>query len=337
MTVKLLEDVRQILEPVYLVGGSVRDILLGKDPQDYDFTTPLAPEEIETKIRDAGLKPFLAGKRFGTIGFRLNGHHVEVTTFRTETYDGKSRKPVVNFVGDITADLARRDFTINAMAVREEHHLIDPFGGKCDLDQKIIRAVNKPAERYREDPLRMLRAGRLAAQLDFSIDEETKSAAGRHAEEILRVAKERWVRELDLMLKTENPSKALRYLADTGLLTFMIPELAMQIDYDQDSPYHELSLWEHTMKTVELSPNDLEIRWAALFHDIGKPFVRIHNKRGYSNYPYHDLVGSELVWKIGKYLRWGNERLTHVEQLVRDHLTDDDSPIGRADSESRYK
>lgn len=333
----MLKTVEEILQPVYMVGGCVRDILLGKSPNDYDFTTPLPPDEIEQAVRRAGLKAHISGKRFGTIGCRINNQHVEITTFRTEKYDGKSRKPKVEFVDDITADLARRDFTINAMAIREPTHLIDPFGGLEDLKSGIVRAVNKPHERFHEDPLRMLRAGRFSTQLDFSIDHETKAAALKIAPEILRVSKERWVRELDLMLGSTKPSIGLRYLSDTRLLVYMLPELSMQVDFDQDSPYHELNLWEHSLKTVDLSPLDIETRWAALLHDIGKPYTRTKNKRGYSNYVNHDLVGSEMVWKIGKYLRWGNHRLDNVTKVVRDHLSDDKSPIAEADSASRHR
>lgn len=334
---EILQKVQTIISPAYLVGGSVRDVLLGKPPKDYDFTTSLLPNDIEQLIRDNGLKPHLSGKRFGTIGCRIDGHHIEITTFRTEAYDGKSRKPSVEFVHDITADLARRDFTINAMAIREPDHIIDPFGGQQDLADGVIRAVNNPHERFREDPLRMLRAGRLAGQLGFTIHADTVHGAKRHADKILRISKERWVRELDMMLLQPSPRQALQYLADTRLLHYMIPELAIQIDYDQDSPYHELDLWDHSVKTTELAPNHLEARWAALLHDIGKPFVRTVNKRGYSNYIDHAPVGAEIVWKIGKHLRWGNKRLDHVVALVRDHLQDDDSPIAGADSASRYK
>lgn len=332
-----MKKVQAIISPAYLVGGSVRDVLLSKTPKDYDFTTSLLPNDIEQLIRDNGLKPYLSGKRFGTIGCRIDGYHIEITTFRTEAYDGKSRKPSVEFVHDITADLARRDFTINSMAIREPDHIIDPFGGQQDLANKIIRAVNNPHERFREDPLRMLRAGRLAGQLGFTIHTDTLHGAKRHAGKILRISKERWVRELDMMLLQPTPRQALHYLADTRLLHYMIPELAIQIDYDQDSPYHELDLWDHSVKTTELAPNNLEARWAALLHDIGKPFVRTVNKRGYSNYIDHAPVGAEIVWKIGKHLRWGNKRLDLVVNLVRNHLQDDDSPIAEADSASRYK
>ena len=172
----IYDKVKEIIDPVYLVGGCVRDSWLGKVPKDYDFTTPFTPEEIEKKIKKAGRKTYLTGKKFGTLGVKIDGQVVEITTFRQEKYRSGSRKPNVVFVKDITADLSRRDFTINAMA-RRNNKLIDPFNGKDDLDNKIIKCVGKPNERFKEDPLRMLRAGRFASQLNFTIDEELENKA----------------------------------------------------------------------------------------------------------------------------------------------------------------
>ena len=162
-TAGLFAKVEQILTPVYLVGGSVRSSLLGQPPSDYDFTTPLAPDEIEAAVRRAGHKAYTIGKRFGTIGFKLDGHFIEVTTFRSERYHAGSRRPDVTFIGDITHDLSRRDFTINAMAIAPGGRLIDPFGGYDDLKNRLLRTVNKPFDRYNEDPLRMLRAARFVS------------------------------------------------------------------------------------------------------------------------------------------------------------------------------
>lgn len=329
----MLEQVAAIINPVYLVGGSVRDELLGLIPKDFDFATPLQPAEIEQAVRVQGIKPFLTGRRFGTIGFKLEGHMIEVTTFRSESYQPGSRKPEVQFVHDITFDLSRRDFTINAMAKRPDGRLVDPFGGKADLKAKLIRTVGKPEERFREDPLRMLRAARFAAQLGFTIDPETELRTGKRNYHILEVSKQRWVQELDKLLTSENPTAGLQFLARTRLLNFMLPELAVQVSWDQDSPYHALPLWEHTLKTVRLAPVDVTLRWAALLHDVGKPFTRTKNRRGYSNYVYHELVGAELTEKIGRYLQWSNQRLNEVRDLVRYHL-EDDSPLRQADGQA---
>jgi putative nucleotidyltransferase with HDIG domain len=331
----IFQKVHDMLGLVYMVGGCVRDILQERVPYDLDFACGLLPDEIESRVVAAGLKTFSLGKRFGTIGFKIDGHLIEVTTFRTEMYDGKSRKPVVEFVDNITADLSRRDFTINAMAMRVNGSLIDPFSGRQDLANKIIRAVGSPGDRYYEDPLRMLRAGRFAAQFGFTIEEHTFSSADNHADRILGVSKERWVQELDKMLVAKGTEYGLRYLAETNLLNYMIPELAVQVHYDQDSPYHELDLFEHSIKTVMLSEPQVMTRWAALLHDVGKPFTRQHNRRGYSNYPDHAVVGAELVLKIGHYLKWSNERIKQIYQLVLEHL-EEDSPIKEADSTARY-
>jgi len=326
-----VKAVGNIISPVYLVGGSVRDALLGLVPHDYDFSTPLVPDEIEQRVRAHGLRPILTGKRFGTVGFTLNGMTVEVTTFRLETYRSGSRKPDVVFVDDITNDLSRRDFTINAMALRADGRLVDPFGGQGDLRAQTIRTVGKPFKRFNEDPLRLLRAARFGAQLGFAVEPDTKTQMRKKASKILTVSHERWSRELDTLLLGPHVEQGLQLLADTTLLNFLIPELAIQIGYGQDSPYHELDLWEHTVKTVRLSPRASVIRWAALLHDVGKPYVRVKNRRGYSNYSYHELVGAELVTKIGNYLKWSNQQTREIHDLVLNHLKAD-SPLKEADT-----
>lgn len=322
--------VADMVTPVYLVGGSVRDVLLGRDPHDYDFATPLAPDAVETAVRAAHKRAYLAGKRFGTVGFKLGEHFIEITTFRAESYVPGSRKPHVRFVPDITYDLSRRDFTINALARRLDGHLIDPFGGRADLARGVIRTVGKPEERFHEDPLRMLRAARFAAQFGFRIDAITELRADHHAHQILLVSRERWTQELDRLLVSPHPEIGLQFLARTRLLNYLLPELALQVGWDQDSPYHELSLWEHSVKATGLVPADSILRWAALLHDVGKPFTRTHNKRGYSNYVHHELVGAELADQIGLRLRWSNDRRRQVSQLVRHHL-EPGSPLMAAD------
>lgn len=333
---RTFEEVAKIISPVYLVGGSVRDQLLGIEPKDYDFTTPLPPDEIEARVRRAGKRAYVAGRRFGTIGFKLGETSVEVTTFRSESYMPGSRKPRVEFVDDITYDLSRRDFTINAMALRRDGSLIDPFGGKQDLQRKVLRTVGKPQDRFKEDPLRMLRAARFVSQLGFTVDTATELRVLKHADKILDVSRERWVQELDRLLEGEHVAEGLEFLARTRLIVFMIPELSIQVGYDQDSPYHELDLWHHSVKTVELTPRHVVQRWGALLHDIGKPYVRVKNRRGYSNYMLHEVVGAELVKKIGRYLGWSNERTHDVTEIVREHLHNH-SPIGIADDAARFK
>ncbi len=238
--------VAAVVDPVYLVGGSVRDVLMGRECSDYDFTTPLVPDRIEAAVREAGRRPYLIGKKYGTVGFKADGRLVEVTTFRSEVYPDDTRRPEVVFLDDLAADLARRDFTINAIAMQGEQ-IIDLFGGQADIEARVIRAVGNPRERFKEDPLRMLRAARFASQLGFSVEPATTLAMERYAHRILHVARERWMAELDKLLVGPSVVYGLELLAATGLLRFMLPELELQVGYDQNSPYHDRTLFEHTV------------------------------------------------------------------------------------------
>jgi tRNA nucleotidyltransferase/poly(A) polymerase len=228
----IFDEVKKIISPVYLVGGSVRDELLERDSNDYDFTTPLSPDEIEERVHKAGKRAFIVDKRFGTIAFKVEyekvQYMVEVTTFRAEKYNENDRKPEVEFVNDIVKDLSRRDFTINSMAIREDGRLLDPFHGKQDLDDKFIRAVGNPTIRFKEDPLRLLRACRFTAQLGFGIEEKTYNSIKKNAHRILSVSKERWVQEMDKLLMSDYSNLGLEELWVTNLFLYMIPELELQ-------------------------------------------------------------------------------------------------------------
>ena len=324
----IVRKVEAIISPVYEVGGSLRDELRGVDPLDYDFATPHRPEYIEERIRKAGRRPFLTGKRFGTIGVRIDGRLAEITTFRTETYREGNRSPDVSFVEGITEDLARRDFTINAIA-RRDGLIIDPFGGREDLERHLIRCVGAPGDRFREDPLRMLRAARFAGQLGFNVEEDTFRALAKSSHRILQVSKERWMMEMDKLLKGDFTEKGLRIFMDSSLCCYMIPELSLQKDYDQNSRYHAYDLWEHTLRVVAALPPDLHLRWAGLLHDIAKPFTR-REKTDRSTYVQHELLGYDMVRRLGTHLRWSKARLEEVSVLVRDHRKDG-SPLKEAD------
>jgi len=328
----IIKEVEQIVSPIYLVGGSVRDKLMGREPHDFDFSTPLSPEEIEKAIRKVGKKPYLVGKRFGTIGMKIDGQMVEITTFRAEQYKEGSRKPEVSFVRDITADLGRRDFTINAMAYRGDR-LIDPFEGQQDLNKGITRAVGQPSHRFKEDPLRMLRACRFASQLGFTIEEKTFESIKQLNYKILEVSRERWMIELDKLLMTDNPRVGLVALMESRLLNFMIPELALQYKYEQNNPHHEYDLWTHTLNVVENTPKDINLRWASLLHDCAKPYVRT-NREDRSNYIKHDLLGKEIVIRLARYLKWSNERTEIISDLVLNHVKDE-SPLKEADTKGK--
>ena len=332
----IFKKVEQIINPVYLVGGSVRDRFLNKEPKDWDFTTPLSPDTIEAKVKKAGRRAYLVGKRYGTIGFKLDKDFIEVTTFRTEKYIKGSRKPTVEFVQNIHSDLSRRDFTINAIAQRG-NKIIDPFNGRKDLKDKKIRCVGIPSHRFREDPLRMLRACRFASQLGFVIEGDTLLKIEKLNYKILEVSKERWMAELDKLLLGDGVILGSNYLMVTGLLKFIIPELSLQFLLDQNSCYHSLPLWAHTLAVLQEIPKDVNLRWAALLHDIAKPFVRKRNLRtGYDNYIRHDYLGADMVERIARHLKWSNERRESVKEIVLNHLRED-SPLKEADNKAKRR
>jgi tRNA nucleotidyltransferase (CCA-adding enzyme) len=218
------------------------------------------------------------------------------------------------------------------MAISPKGKLIDPFDGRLDLAEGVIRCVGKAVDRTREDPLRMLRVARFASQLDFSVDSEIVRICQEKTHRILRVSKERWVQELDKLIVTEHVRVGLNFLATTRLLNFMLPELSMQVGYDQNNPHHQYTLWEHTLNVVENTPtDDVDFRWAALLHDIGKPFVRT-DRPDRSNYIKHDLLGAELVDRIALYLKWSKDRHQKVRELVLDHMHPE-SPLRPYDME----
>ena len=339
-----MREITNIISPVYLVGGAVRDFIMEREVDDYDFTTPYTPDEIETvlKEKNPGRWVGITGKRFGTVATKIYLPErdcfpkVEITTFREETYNG-SRKPSVEFVKNLDQDLMRRDFTMNAIALRMKKgyfHFIDPFNGMNDIENGIIRAVGSPKQRFKEDPLRMLRAIRFVSTLGFEIEDNTMKRIISGSPQIIRVSKERWVMELDKLLSGDNVYEALTSLEQSGLLNYMIPELAIQIGYDQMTPYHDFTLWGHTKKTVTAVPKeDLTLRWAALLHDVGKPFVGKvkHNNPNQKIYVGHEIVGAEIANKIGRYLKWSKDRIDTVTNIVGGHL-DKNSPLKGYDS-----
>lgn len=321
------------ISPLYLVGGSVRDQIMDKEPSDFDFCTPHSPECIIEAFKGKH-KTFKEGKRFGTIAVIIQGIKIEITTFRNEYYLSGSRKPNVEYVSDLEKDLSRRDFTINAIA-RRFSKTIDPYNGIGDIKNRRIHVVgSQPHARFKEDPLRMLRACRFASQLDFSISTQTFRGIKTNAHKILEVSKERWVSEIDKILISDNPFLGLGYLADTRLLNYIIPELAIQVGYNQNSKYHKYDLWNHTKLVVQYSPKDINIRWGALLHDIGKPFVR-EEKPGRSIYAKHEILGEEIVERLSRHLKFSNGRRQFIKEIVRNHIEDENSPIKGADNKAK--
>lgn len=337
MNEKIIKQVEKIFAPtpIYLVGGSIRDEILKKPQHDYDFCIKLTPDEIEAKLKGK-YRAYKTGKRFGTIGFKLDEEMIEVTTFRSEKYEIGSRKPVVKYVKSLNEDLSRRDFTINAMAKRRGKKIVDPFGGQEDIKLKLIKCVRNPRERFKEDPLRILRACRFASQLGFKIERETLKQMEKRAIHILDVSKERWMQEMDKLLLGDYSHMGLGYLMSCKLFNYMIPELSLQAGYNQNSKYHDLDLWMHTKIVTLEVPKDIDMKWAALLHDIAKPFVRTENKKGYSNYIRHEILGAELVERIATILKWSNERRKTVVNLIKNHL-EKDCPLRKYDNIGKKK
>lgn len=309
----------------YLVGGSVRDILLGKEPHDYDIATNAYPEEVQ-KIFE---KSIPTGAKFGTIIVLIpdedgENHDIEVTTYRSEAdYYGGRWPTKVEFTKTIDKDLARRDFTINAMALRldndilEGEDIVDLFGGMEDLSKGQIRAVGDPIERFSEDGIRSLRACRLAANLGFEIEEKTLDAISKTLHITQKISMERVRDELTKMLmKSPKPSIGFELMDRTGLLELFIPELLKLKDLNQPE-YHVDDAFVHTMKTVDAA--DDEVKLAALFHDIGKAVTRSEDVEGVHFYG-HDIQGSRLTRKVMKRLKFSGDKINRTATLVRWHM-----------------
>jgi poly(A) polymerase len=331
---------------LYLVGGSVRDRLLGRPGHDLDLTTAAPPDEIKRlaqRVHPDGI--YDVGARFGTIGlvFRRpapspeearggsepgpaverpgdgTADHVEITTFRTEQYLDGTRQPTVSFGTSLEQDLARRDFTMNAIAQDVvSGDLDDPFGGAADIAQQTIRAVGDPAERFAEDPLRMLRAVRFAAQLGFTIEPATLAAIREGAGELERISKERIAQELNRILLSPRPSLGIRLATNLGLMAHAIPEVLPMRGVSQ-RPLHHKDVFEHTMGVVENTPPDILLRWAALLHDVGKPRTR-SLQHGQVHFFGHEEVGERLARQILRRLHFEARFVERVCKLVRMHL-----------------
>lgn len=334
----LIQELEILLQvPLYLVGGAVRNFQLGLEVKDYDFTTPATPDEVEFKIQEAGYKPYTIGKKFGTIGFKYNftttsednlesvktlpKHlYIEITTFRTEKYDPGSRKPAVEFVPAINLDLARRDFTVNAMALNSKGEIIDEHNGQLDLQSGIIRAVGVPGQRFAEDPLRMLRAVRFAAEYNFEIEIGTKQAILEGHLRMLDISKERWVMEMDKILTGQNIESALDLLMQTKLLLVVIPELAAQVNYGQQLSKNSDDCWTQTKNTVQSIPRENLIgRWAALLQNIAKPFSQPTGDPELSDHLENKLA-ADMTLRLATHLKWSKERTMAVYELVLHNL-----------------
>lgn len=304
---------------LYLVGGSVRDALLHRPTHDLDLATDAHPPVIKRLLAQA--RPdsrYDVGEKFGTIGAIFGEWVVEITTYRSEEYAFASRKPAVTFGTNLEGDLSRRDFTINAIAQEPATGgMFDPFHGLHDLQRGLIRAVGDPAERFREDPLRMLRAVRFAAELGFRIDPETRAALELQAGALEHVSTERIAAEMTRLLVADQPALGLESLCDTGLAVYVMPELLPLRSTGQDGRHKDV--FGHTLKVVENVPATPILRWAALLHDIGKPRTKTVQD-GKVHFFRHEMVGARMARKILRRLRFDRDSSERIQRLVAEHL-----------------
>ncbi|MER5220310.1 CCA tRNA nucleotidyltransferase [Streptomyces flaveus] len=317
-----------------LVGGSVRDALLGRLGNDLDFTTDARPEDVLKIVRPWADAVWEVGIAFGTVGVQKDARvgnavqrfDIEVTTYRSEAYDRTSRKPEVSYGDSIEEDLVRRDFTVNAMAVAlPEKEFIDPHGGRRDLAELVLRTPGTPEASFSDDPLRMMRAARFAAQLDFEVAPDVVAAMKAMAERIEIVSAERVRDELNKLILSTHPRKGLTLLVDTGLAAHVLPELpALRLERDEHHRHkdvydHSLIVLEQAMELEEDGP-DLTLRLAALLHDIGKPRTRRFEKDGRVSFHHHEVVGAKMTKKRMTALKYSNDLVKDVSRLVELHL-----------------
>lgn len=298
----------------YAVGGCVRDSVLGRKPADWDITTSAKPEQVKGLFR----RTVDTGIAHGTVTVMLERTGYEVTTYRIDGEYRDSRHPSeVSFTDDLTEDLRRRDFTINAMAYNDTRGLVDVFGGIRDLNDGIIRCVGVAAERFGEDALRILRAVRFAAQLGFAIEEETKRAASRLAGTLKNISAERIQVELVKLLVSPHP-QVLRCAWELGLTRVFLPEFDAMMDTPQNNPHHIYNVGEHTLKALEFVEADKVLRLAVLCHDFGKPAART-TVDGIDHFHGHPQISMELAGKMMRRLKFDNDTISRVKNLVLYH------------------
>jgi poly(A) polymerase len=319
---------------LYLVGGPVRDLILGRESGDVDLTTGARPEAIEGLVRGWADAIWLQGQAFGTIGCQKDGVRFEITTFRAEVYHPDSRKPVVQFGDDLEVDLSRRDFTVNAMALRlPDAELHDPFGGTADLAAGVLRTPLSPEISFTDDPLRMLRAARFASTLLLTPTPEVVEAINHHRERLRIVSAERIRDELDKLLLAPDPSPGLWLIVRTGLADEFLPELTA-MELEQDPIHRHKDVLTHTIAVVCNTRPELLVRVAALMHDIAKPRTRSFGPNGVM-FHHHEVVGARMTRKRMQALRYPNEFTEDVVQLVMLHLRMHTYQMGWTDSAVR--
>ncbi|MGV8885829.1 MAG: CCA tRNA nucleotidyltransferase [Microbacteriaceae bacterium] len=312
-----------------LVGGPVRDAFIGRTVSDLDFTTDAHPDRILEIITPISEAQWDIGRAFGTIAARIGSHTVEITTYRTDAYDGETRKPVVEFGISLEDDLVRRDFTVNAMALRlPEQVLVDPSGGVEDLMARRLTTPGAPEVSFGDDPLRMMRAARFTSQLGFTVDAPTVTAMRELADRLPIVSVERIAVELTKLMLTDDPVPGIRLLVDTGLAERVLPEVpALRLEVDEHA--HHKDVYEHSLtvlrQAIDLEKRrgrepDLVLRIAALLHDIGKPATRRIESGGVVTFHHHDVVGAKQASRRLKHLRFDKETTSSVSRLIELHL-----------------
>ena len=312
---------------IALVGGSVRDALLGRLQQDLDFATDARPEQILAIVRPWANNVWETGIAYGTVGLRKGDYILEVTTYRSDAYDPASRKPAVTYGDTLEGDLARRDFTINAMALRlPSRQFVDPYGGLRDLVERKLRTPGAPEDSFGDDPLRMVRAARFAAQLGFDVAPEVVAAMRAMADRIDIVSAERVRDELVKLLMSPNPRRGLTLLVDTGLADHVLPELP-RLRLEIDEHHRHKDVYEHTLTVLEQAmaletpgEADLTLRLAALMHDVGKPKTRSLQPGGGVSFHHHEVVGAHLTKSRLAALRFPRIVIDDVAKLVELHL-----------------
>jgi poly(A) polymerase len=324
--ITLAQGFRAQQKQLYMVGGTVRDVLLHRGQSaDADLATDAQPDEIKRLVAPTHPSAVvLVGERFGTVRLHYDTNIVEITTFRTERYNPESRKPEVCFGTDLMEDLNRRDFTINAMARDPLNgHIIDPFGGRQDLEAHILRAVgDEPDKRFDEDPLRLLRAVRFAAQLNFTIEPETRRSIIRQASKLEKISRERIRDEMNKLLLSPHPAKGLDLLVELGLMEWIVPEVLELRGVSQQPQPRTIStkdVYAHVLRVVERSSPRLITRWAALLHDIAKPRTKTVEDNKVHFFGHEDM-GAHMARDILKRLHFDREFIHSVSRLVRLHM-----------------
>ncbi|WP_195988472.1 CCA tRNA nucleotidyltransferase [Clostridium sp. D53t1_180928_C8] len=324
MFINIPDNVQFIIDTFYknnyeafMVGGCVRDCLLGLTPKDYDITTSALPNITESLFK----KTVPTGIQHGTVTVILNNENLEVTTYRTEGNYIDNRHPEsVEFVSNIKDDLSRRDFTVNALAYNNKVGLLDYFNGIEDINKKIIKAVGDPNKRFQEDALRMLRAIRFSCQLGFKIDEATYLAIKANYNLIKNISIERIRDELCKILVSNNPCDGLNLLKDTGILEIIIPEIHSLIGYTPLCNNHNKDVFSHTLNVINNTNNDLILRLSALFHDVGKLNTLKQLPNGHCYFPGHAQEGAIMCKPILSRLKFDNNTIDKVSKIIYDHL-----------------